>query len=377
MNASLMPATDTSFSASIVAWQARHGRHAMPWQRNRDPYAIWLSEIMLQQTQVNAVIPYYLRFLDRFPSLVALAGSTENEVLTLWSGLGYYSRARNLHRAAQQVVQDYRAEFPASREAIEMLPGIGRSTAAAISVFAFGAREAILDGNVKRVLARHFAVDGYPGDRAVETALWQLAESLLPAAHIEAYTQGLMDLGAMICTRSTPDCGRCPVATTCEARALDRIADLPTARPRKPVPRRTTIMLVLRDGEDTLLEKRAPTGIWGGLWSFPEVAEMRDIGYLCRARFGCEALAAVRLPLLRHGFTHFSLDIEPVVVRVRRSATFVQQSGSVWLSLDAAKVAALPVPAKKILASIPAEQAALFEELMEHQQSRDRALDLE
>ncbi len=366
MNASVVPAADASFSACVVAWQARHGRHDMPWQRNRDPYAIWISEIMLQQTQVSAVIPYYLRFLDRFPSLVALAGGTENDVLTLWSGLGYYSRARNLHRAARQVVQDFRAEFPVSREAIETLPGIGRSTAAAISVFAFGAREAILDGNVKRVLARHFAVDGFPGDRIVETALWRLAESLLPAADIEAYTQGLMDLGATICTRSRPDCGRCPLATTCEARALDRVASLPTPRPRKPVPRRTTIMLVLRDGEDTLLEKRAPTGIWGGLWSFPEIADARDIGHLCRARFGCEPLSVCRLPMLRHGFTHFSLDIEPLVVRVRRSATFVQESGSVWLSQEDAKNAALPVPAKKILASMAAEQAALFEELTEH-----------
>ncbi len=369
---SALPAcsAEASFAARVVAWQAEHGRHDLPWQRNRDPYAIWLSEIMLQQTQVSAVTPYYLRFLDRFPSLAALAGGTENDVLTLWSGLGYYSRARNLHRAARQIAVEFGGQLPVSRALIETLPGIGRSTAAAISVFAFGVREAILDGNVKRVLARHFAIDGFPGERAIENALWQLAEALLPATGIEAYTQGLMDLGATICKRSNPDCVRCPLAVTCQARALDRIALLPTPRPRKPVPLRRTMMLVLRDGANTLLEKRAPTGIWGGLWSFPEISDAEEAARLCRARFGCEMLALTRLPVLRHSFTHYSLDIEPLVVQVRRTSALVQESGSIWLSLDDAKRAALPVPAKKILASLasrPAEHAALFEKLVQDQ----------
>ena len=357
---------DPTFSARIIEWQAAHGRHDMPWQRNRDPYAIWISEIMLQQTQVSAVTPYYLRFLDRFPSLAALARGTEDEVLKLWSGLGYYSRARNLYRAARQVAQDFGGEFPASRALIETLPGIGRSTAAAISVFAFGAAEPILDGNVKRVLARHFAIDGFPGERLIEKSMWQLAEALVPAMAIEPYTQGLMDLGATICTRSKPLCTRCPLAATCQARALDRINTLPAPRPRKSVPMRRTIMLVLRDGEDTLLEKRPPTGIWGGLWSFPEVVDVEAARALCRVRFGCEPLALTRLPILRHGFTHFSLDIEPVVIAVRRTKARVHESGgAMWLSLDEAKRAALPVPAKKIIALLFTEHATLLEKLVQ------------
>lgn len=366
MSASSAPYADPTFSSRIVEWQAEHGRHDMPWQRNRDPYAIWLSEIMLQQTQVSAVTPYYLRFLDRFPSLAALASGTEDEVLKLWSGLGYYSRARNLYRAARQMAEEFGGEFPASRALIETLPGIGRSTAAAISVFAFGAREAILDGNVKRVLARHFAIDGFPGERLVEKSMWQLAETLVPAMAIESYTQGLMDLGATICTRSKPLCMRCPLAATCQARALGRINALPAPRPRKPLPLRRTLMLVFSDGEATLLEKRPPTGIWGGLWSFPEVVDMEAAGALCRARFGCEPLASTRLPVLRHGFTHFSLDIEPVVMQVRRTNALVQESGSMWLSLDDAKRAALPVPAKKIIGLLFAEHATLLEELLQN-----------
>lgn len=352
MSAVPVPLADPSFAKRLVAWQSQHGRHDLPWQRNRDPYAIWLSEIMLQQTQVSAVTPYYLRFLDRFPSLAALAASTEDDVLRLWSGLGYYSRARNLHQAAQSIATLHRGTFPRSREAIETLPGIGRSTAAAISVFAFGAREAILDGNVKRVLARHFAVDGFPGERAVEKILWTLAESLLPATKIEAYTQGLMDLGATVCVRSKPQCGVCPLAGTCGARAQDRIAELPVPKPRKPIPLRHTVMLILRDGDDTLLEKRAPIGIWGGLWSFPEVGNIEDVQRLCEARFGCAVLSKSALPVLRHGFTHFSLDIAPFLLRVRRSNTFAQERGSVWISLDEARRAALPVPVRKILANL-------------------------
>lgn len=352
MSATAVPLPDPSFAERLVDWQTRHGRHDLPWQRNRDPYAIWLSEIMLQQTQVSAVTPYYLRFLERFPTLAALAAGTEDDVLRLWSGLGYYSRARNLHRAAQAIATLHGGAFPSSREVIETLPGIGRSTAAAVSVFAFGAREAILDGNVKRVLARHFAVAGFPGERAIEQSLWCLAESLLPSMAIETYTQGLMDLGAAVCSRTKPQCGTCPLSETCAARALDRIAELPTPKPRKPVPLRRTVMLVLRDGDDTLLEKRASVGIWGGLWSFPEVGDVDDVQRLCESRFGCAVLNQSALPILRHGFTHFSLDIAPLLVRVRRSNTFVQEGGSVWLSLEEARHAALPVPVKKILANL-------------------------
>ena len=271
-------ATDTSFATRLIEWQRRHGRKDMPWQADRDPYRIWLSEIMLQQTQVKTVVPYYERFLARFPSIVALAQADIDEVMRLWSGLGYYSRARNLHRAATLVATEFDGVFPEVRESIERLPGVGRSTAAAISAFAFGKREAILDGNVKRVLARHFAVEGVSSAAATEQKLWPLAESLLPKGGrgIEAYTQALMDLGATLCTLRSPECARCPVGATCVARAHNAIAQYPTPRQRKVVPQRETTMLVLLDGADILLERRPPVGIWGGLWCFPEAASKAE-----------------------------------------------------------------------------------------------------
>ncbi len=211
-----------SFSARLLAWHRHHGRHDLPWQGTRDAYRIWVAEIMLQQTQVAAVIPYYRRFLQRFPDIAALAGAPQDEVLRLWSGLGYYSRARNLQRTAQLVQEHHGGGFPRALDKIEALPGIGRSTAAAIAAFAYGTRAAILDGNVKRVLARHFAVAGFPGEKRVENRLWQLAEQLLPARAIGRYTQAIMDLGATLCTRGQPRCADCPLAQSCQALALAR-----------------------------------------------------------------------------------------------------------------------------------------------------------
>jgi len=261
----------SDFARRVIDWQRSHGRSDLPWQGTRDPYAIWLSEIMLQQTQVATVVPYYLRFRARFPDLGSLAAADEDAVLRLWSGLGYYSRARNLHRAAQAVVTQHAGAFPRELADIEALPGIGRSTAAAIAGFAFGARAAILDGNVKRVLARHFAIEGFPGERAVEQRLWQLAESLLPAKDIEPYIQGLMDLGATVCTTRAPQCARCPVRASCAALAQNRVAELPAPRPRRVVPHRRTAMLVLRREGDVLLQKRPAVGVWSRLWCFPEI----------------------------------------------------------------------------------------------------------
>ena len=252
----------SSFATKVVRWQARHGRHDLPWQRTRDAYRVWLSEVMLQQTQVATVIPYYRRFIARFPNVKSLAKATLDDVLTLWSGMGYYTRARNLHAAAREIVASHRGRFPRTRESLESLPGLGRSTAAAIAVFAFGAREAILDGNVKRVLARCFAVRGFPGDKRVEKRLWALAESELPAKNVEAYTQGLMDLGAQVCTRSRPACDRCPVSASCKARAQGKEETYPQARPRRARPvKKTSMLVLLRDGE-VLLERRPPTGVW-------------------------------------------------------------------------------------------------------------------
>jgi len=326
----------SALAKRLARWQARHGRHDLPWQRTRDAYRIWLSEVMLQQTQVATVIPYYRRFLERLPNVKALAAATLDEVLTLWAGLGYYSRARSLHAAAREVVASHRGRFPRTREALESLPGLGRSTAAAIAVFAFGEREAILDGNVKRVLARHFAVRGFPGDKRVEKRLWGLAEAALPEKDIEAYTQGLMDLGAEICTRKRPACGECPLSGTCEGYARGRAEAYPQPRPRKARPvRKTSMLLLLREGE-VLLEKRPPTGVWGGLWCLPEVGEA----------------AGKKLPVLRHEFTHFTLDITPVIGTPESGSTRAAEPGQIWLPVEEAIGAAVPAPVRKLLVAL-------------------------
>ncbi len=346
----------SDFARRVSDWQRSHGRSDLPWQGTRDPYAIWLSEVMLQQTQVATVVPYYLRFRARFPELGSLAAADEDEVLRLWSGLGYYSRARNLHRAAQAIVAQHAGAFPRELADIEALPGIGRSTAAAIAGFAYGARAAILDGNVKRVLARHFAIEGFPGERAVEQRLWQLAESLLPSADIEPYIQGLMDLGATVCTTRAPLCAHCPVRASCAALAQDRVAELPAPRPRRVVPHRRTTMLVLRrKGGDVLLQKRPAVGVWSGLWCFPEIGSTDDPARVARRLYGCEVASVERLGPLRHGFTHFTLDIEPIVGRVKRVAPRAAQPGVLWLPLEVAIGAAVPVPVRKLLRALGAD----------------------
>jgi len=347
---SFLPVHDfiDTFSARIVAWQRVHGRHDLPWQNTRDPYRIWLSEIMLQQTQVAAVVPYYQRFLARFPDVEALAAADENDVLACWAGLGYYARARNLHAAAQAVAAA--GGFPATQEGVQALPGVGRSTAAAICAFAYGARHAILDGNVKRVFARHFGIEGYPGERRVEQAMWALAESLLPASDIERYTQGLMDLGARVCVRSAPKCPACPVRDSCVAIRQQRTAELPVARPAKVLPQRETHMLVLRAGEELLLEKRPAPGIWGGLWCFPEIdgTHAREEAL---ARFGLDVTDVQTLGSIEHGFTHFRLRIHPLLAQVAR-VPGVEAPGRLWLTADDALGAAVPVPVRKILLAL-------------------------
>jgi A/G-specific adenine glycosylase len=340
----------TAFAHRIIAWQKQHGRRDLPWQGTRDPYRIWLSEIMLQQTQVSAVIPYYERFLARFPDLAALAAASEDAVLRLWAGLGYYARARNLHRAARTIVQDLGGRFPQDHAAVCALPGIGRSTAAAICAFACGARQAILDGNVKRVLARHFAIEGYPGDKRVEATLWAQAEALLPDRDIEAYTQGLMDLGAGVCVRRAPRCGQCPVRETCVALRDDRSAELPGPRPVSPRPERATTMLILSRRGEVLLEKRPAPGIWGGLWCFPEM-DGEQVEAVCLGRFGVETTGLHRLSEIEHGFTHFRLRITPLVVTVSSGAG-AEEPGRVWLTPEDALGAAIPVPVRRILLTV-------------------------
>jgi A/G-specific adenine glycosylase len=298
------------------------------------------------------VIPYYQRFLERFPDIATLAGAPQDEVLRLWSGLGYYSRARNLQHTAQLVAGRRGGAFPRALAEIEALPGIGRSTAAAIAAFAYGTRAAILDGNVKRVLARHFAVAGFPGEKRVEQRLWQLAEAQLPLRAIARYTQAIMDLGATLCTRAKPACGNCPLAPSCQALALGRVREFPAPRPAKAVPTRATHMLLLvRDGE-VLLEKRPPSGIWGGMWSLPELADGAQARAHCRSDYGCDIAAPQRLAPLAHGFTHFKLTIQPLLCRVRKFTPAARERGRMWLTLEEAHGAAIPAPVRKLIARL-------------------------
>ncbi len=348
--------TKADFSTRIVAWQKRHGRHDLPWQNTRDPYRIWLSEIMLQQTQVATVIPYYARFLEKFPTLRDLAHAAEDEVLVLWSGLGYYSRGRNLLRAAQIVDEKFGGEFPKAIHDILALPGIGRSTAAAISAFAFGERQAILDGNVKRVFARHFGIDGFPGDKKVETKLWNAATEALPKENVEAYTQGSMDLGATVCLRTRPLCLACPVEDSCVAKRDSRIQELPSPRPKKAVPEKATTMLIITYAGEVLLEKRPPTGVWAGMWCFPELVNGASARDVCRERFGLETKPLKPWDVLQHGFTHFKLNITPQLITVQKKLSRAAEPGVLWLSIDDALKAAIPKPVRTLLAILEVQE---------------------
>ena len=344
--------THHSFAATLIAWQRIHGRHDLPWQGTRDAYRIWLSEIMLQQTQVDTVIPYYGRFLARFPDLPSLAAAPVEDVLTLWSGLGYYARARNLHKCAQAVMTRHGGTFPVDPAVLAELPGIGRSTAAAISAFSHGTRAAILDGNVKRVLTRCFGIDGFPGSKNVENALWTLAESLLPASDVDIYTQAQMDLGATVCTRGKPACGRCPLAARCVALAEERIAELPTPRPRRQVVERDgRFAVILADGA-VLLERRPSSGIWGGLLSLPELPEDAVTADWVADRFGLEVLRVAALPGFRHVFTHFTLHLAPEAIHVRRPGQTCGEEGRLWQPLAELDAAALPAPIRKLLTEL-------------------------
>jgi A/G-specific adenine glycosylase len=349
---------DPGFAAAVVNWQRQHGRHALPWQQTRDPYRIWLSEIMLQQTQVSAVIPYYQRFLAQFPDVQSLAMAPSAAVMSLWSGLGYYTRARNLHRCAQVICSDHGGSFPSDPEALSALPGIGRSTAAAIAAFAFGRRAAILDGNVKRVFCRVFGIDAWPGTRAVEESLWVRAEALLPHDGIEAYTQGLMDLGATLCSRSRPECGRCPLSARCVALASERVHQLPVRKPGKAVPERHAVMLVVEEGGHVLLEQRPPSGIWGGLLSLPELpqagagaAGASDALHERIGRFG-ESASIEPLPPFSHGFTHFKLHVAPYRVRLAKRFYVAAEMEHQWIATGTLANAPLPAPIKKLLMRI-------------------------
>ena len=320
-----------TFASRILAWFDIHGRKHLPWQQDKTPYKVWVSEIMLQQTQVTTVIPYFQRFMHRFPDVQALAAAPQDEVLHHWTGLGYYARARNLHKAAQMIVAEYQGQFPREIERVMALPGIGRSTAGAVLSLACQQHHAILDGNVKRVLARHAGVDGWPGEKKVESRLWELAEQLTPAHRTADYTQAMMDMGATLCTRSKPNCSDCPLSADCVAFATGRQADLPAKKPKKILPVRQTIMLIPKVGSQLWMQQRPPVGLWGGLWGFAEIASVEQLPEWLR----CQRLEngkQIWLEPFRHTFSHFHLDIQPLVIELEHISQVieVQDANSLW-----------------------------------------------
>ena len=342
---------------ALLDWHARAGRHELPWQLERTPYRVWISEIMLQQTQVATVIPYYQRFMARFPEPRTLADAPIDEVLHLWSGLGYYARARNLHRAAVCVRDEHGGQFPTTFAAIAALPGIGRSTAGAILALAHGARFPILDGNARRVLARYFGVAGAPSERSATQRLWMLAERCTPERQVQAYTQAIMDLGATLCVRRKPLCVSCPLARGCRARRSGRQHELPEPRrARARRARRAFMVVALDERGEVLLERRPESGVWGGLWCLPEFASATAARAFIRGNLG-QRRAGLPLAPLEHAFTHFDLAIHPLLIRCRRAraAALVEEAGSLWYNVRAPARIGLPAPIATMLARLAGE----------------------
>jgi len=338
------------FAARLLAWYDTGGRHDLPWQHPRTAYRVWLSEIMLQQTQVATVIPYFRRFETAFPGVGDLAAAPIDEVLHLWSGLGYYARARNLHATAKIIHNEHDGEFPRNLQRLIELPGIGRSTAGAILALADNQRHPILDGNVKRVLARCYGVEGWPGRASVQNELWALAERLTPAERVTDYTQAIMDLGASLCARSKPVCGECPQHTFCEAERLNRQADFPGRKPKKEKPRRATRMLLIHRGDEVLLRQRPPTGIWGGLWGLPESGAGIDLDDWCRETLGIGGLRHEPWPRLKHSFSHYDLDITPVLIELTAAPRRVMEGGDwLWYNVGAPPSVGIAAPVATLL----------------------------
>ena len=340
----------TPFTAKVLAWYDRHGRQTLPWHAARDPYRIWISEIMLQQTQVATVVPYFTRFVERFPTVDSLAAAPIDAVLHLWTGLGYYARARNLHCAAQMIASEHGGRFPADFESVCRLPGIGRSTAGAILAFAHGRRHAILDGNVKRVLTRVYRIDAWPGRRAVEQRLWELAEQHTPQRRIAAYTQAIMDLGATVCRRR-PLCAACPLTVECGAYRDGNPLAYPVPAPRKHKPTRTVTMVMIHNRNTAvLLERRPPAGIWGGLWGFPEVEASGDVADAVAQRFGLKIHLETPWKPVRHSFTHYHLTITPQpAALVGRAGAMMESREIVWYNPGSPDSRGLAAPVKRLL----------------------------
>lgn len=345
-----------AFSEAVLNWFDEHGRTDLPWQQNKTPYRVWVSEIMLQQTQVATVIGYYQRFMERFPDVQSLAAAEQDEVLHLWTGLGYYARARNLHKCAQTVVTQFGGEFPQSVDGLEALPGIGRSTAGAIASISMGIHASILDGNVKRVLARFHAVEGWPGNKKVADQMWLIADRYTPAERTADYTQAMMDMGATLCTRSKPACEICPLVNQCEAYAQKRVKDFPQSKPKKEKPIKSTRMLLICHNGEYLLQQQPASGIWGGLWIFPQQTVEHEPLQHAQLR-QASVLTQEALQPFRHTFSHYHLDIHPMIVEVASKSHAIGEAEQIWYNPKQPANVGLAAPVKKLLDAMAANRA--------------------
>lgn len=342
------------FAVRIIDWYEQFGRKHLPWQQDKTPYRVWISEIMLQQTQVATVIPYYQKFMERFPDITALANADTDEVLHYWTGLGYYARARNLHKAAQIVRDQYQGKFPEEFEQVLALPGIGRSTAGAVLSLSLGQHHPILDGNVKRVLARHGAIAGWPGEKATENQLWALTDSYTPIQGVQAFNQAMMDIGASICTRSKPRCGECPVAVDCRAQLQGRQSEFPGKKPKKQIPAKNAFMLIIQSDDTVLLNKRPPAGIWGGLWCFPQFDSKAQMqAYI--AEHGLDG-ELKEVDAFRHTFSHFHLDISAWQIKrpTQELGQIMESNLSLWYNLRQPEKVGLAAATERLLAGLTA-----------------------
>jgi len=346
-----------NFAPLVLDWYQRYGRKTLPWQLEKTPYKVWLSEVMLQQTQVATVIPYFERFMARFPTVNDLAVAPQDEVLHLWTGLGYYARARNLHKAAQTIAADHGGVFPTNFDAVNALPGIGRSTAGAVLSLSLGQHHPILDGNVKRVLSRCYAVDGWPGEKKVENRLWQIAEEVTPAKGVEQFNQAMMDLGAMVCTRSKPKCELCPLNTRCEAYAHNSWAKYPGKKPKKTLPERTAYMLMIQHDDGVWLEQRPPVGLWGGLFCFPQFPSEDELESGVK-KYGVTLDQLQQQTAFRHTFSHFHLDIVPMWLNLRSISGCMDEGAGLWYNLAQPQSVGLAAPVERLLSQLAKEHSS-------------------
>lgn len=343
--------TNNLFAEQVLAWYDQHGRKHLPWQQSITPYKVWVSEIMLQQTQVATVINYYTRFMQDLPTIKALAEAPQDEVLHLWTGLGYYNRARNLQKTAQIIQQKYQGEFPNTLEALCELPGIGKSTAGAILSLAMNKRAPILDGNVKRVLCRYFAIEGYPGEAKITKKLWDIAEQLTPNERVNNYTQAMMDMGATLCTRTKPSCLLCPIQSGCKAKIENKMANYPTPKPKKNLPQKMVIMPLFKYQHNILLYQRPSAGLWGGLWSLPEL-ENEEALKLYATKNNLKIINQTPLEKLTHTFSHFQLTIHPYLIEITPITNKLAENNQIWYNLHTPPRLGLAAPVKKLLAKV-------------------------